>query len=196
VSLILDALKKLERDKAAGEPGVVVVKSVPWGERARTKPWLVLGAAALVAIVLGAAGMWLFTGAPARSPAPSEPAEPARAQPGSAVAAAPPAATTSATPASPRNALAPPPDRPLALPAPAAATTPEPSPKATRPPRAAPRADDLTLNAISQRDGRPVALINDHLVFEGDSFDGVRILRIGETEVEVEVDGKRRVLRF
>jgi hypothetical protein len=56
--------------------------------------------------------------------------------------------------------------------------------------------DDLQLNAISQRDGRPLALINDHLVFEGDSFDGVKILRIGETEVEVEVRGKRRVLRF
>jgi hypothetical protein len=56
--------------------------------------------------------------------------------------------------------------------------------------------DDLHLNAISQRDGRPLALINDRLVFEGDSFDGVKILRIGEEEVEVEVRGKRRVLRF
>jgi hypothetical protein len=60
----------------------------------------------------------------------------------------------------------------------------------------APAPDDLHLNAISQRDGRPVALINDRLLFEGDSFDGVKILRIGETEVEVEVRGKRRVLRF
>jgi hypothetical protein len=69
-----------------------------------------------------------------------------------------------------------------------------PAASAERPPASGP--DDLQLNAISQRDGRPVALINDHLVFEGDSFDGVRILRIGETEVEVEVRGKRRVLRF
>ena len=41
-----------------------------------------------------------------------------------------------------------------------------------------------------------MALVNDRLVFEGDSFDGVRILRIGEAEVEVEVRGQRRVLRF
>jgi hypothetical protein len=41
-----------------------------------------------------------------------------------------------------------------------------------------------------------VALVNDRLVFEGDSFDGVRIVRIGEAEVEVEVRGQRRVLRF
>ena len=47
-----------------------------------------------------------------------------------------------------------------------------------------------------QRDGRPVAMINDRLVFEGDSFEGVRVLRIGDAEVEVEVHGQRRVLRF
>ena len=41
-----------------------------------------------------------------------------------------------------------------------------------------------------------MALINERLVFEGDSFDGVRVLRIGEAEVEVEVHGTRRVLRF
>jgi hypothetical protein len=57
-------------------------------------------------------------------------------------------------------------------------------------------AGTLRLNAISQRDGRPVALINDRLLFEGDSFDGVKVLRIGDAEVEVEVHGKRRVLRF
>jgi hypothetical protein len=57
-------------------------------------------------------------------------------------------------------------------------------------------AGGLRLNAISQRDGKPVALINDRLVFEGDSFDGVLVLHIGETEVEVEVRGRKRVLRF
>ena len=41
-----------------------------------------------------------------------------------------------------------------------------------------------------------MALINDRLLFEGDSFDGIKVLRIGEAEVEVEVHGKRRVLRF
>jgi hypothetical protein len=41
-----------------------------------------------------------------------------------------------------------------------------------------------------------VALINDRLVFEGDGFDDVKVLRIGETEVEVEVRGVKRILRF
>jgi hypothetical protein len=62
--------------------------------------------------------------------------------------------------------------------------------------RSPPGQDELRLTAISQRDGRPVALINDRLLFEGDGFDGVKVLRIGETEVEVEVRGVKRVLRF
>jgi hypothetical protein len=72
----------------------------------------------------------------------------------------------------------------------------EPAPAEPPPSASAPAAGDLRLNAISQRDGRPVALINDRLVFEGDGFDGVKVLRIGEAEVEVEVRGRRRVLRF
>jgi hypothetical protein len=41
-----------------------------------------------------------------------------------------------------------------------------------------------------------VAILNDRLVREGDAFDGIRVLRIGEAEVEVEVGGVRRVIRF
>ena len=52
------------------------------------------------------------------------------------------------------------------------------------------------LQAISQRDGEPVAVINERLVREGDSFDGVRILKIGADHVEIEVRGHRRVVRF
>jgi hypothetical protein len=82
------------------------------------------------------------------------------------------------------------PSEPVPTPADAPALPPVPS-RAS-----APGTDELRLNAISQRDGRPVALINDRLVFEGDAFDGVKILRIGEAEVEVEERGRRRVLRF
>jgi len=73
----------------------------------------------------------------------------------------------------------------------------------TRPAAAGPKARPapgaaagLRLVAISERDGRPVAMINDHLVFEGDSFDDVRVVRIGAAEVEIEVRGERRVLHF
>jgi hypothetical protein len=68
---------------------------------------------------------------------------------------------------------------------------------APAPSAAAPAAPgDLRLQAIAERDGHPVALINDRLVREGDSFDGVTVVRIGTAEVEVEVRGQRRVLRF
>ena len=59
----------------------------------------------------------------------------------------------------------------------------------TRPRPTPSKAGELRLNAISERDGQPVAIVNDRLVREGDSFDGVRVLRIGEAEVEVEVGG-------
>jgi hypothetical protein len=63
-------------------------------------------------------------------------------------------------------------------------------------PAPSPAAEEFRLNAITTQDGHPVAVLNDRIVREGDSVDGVRIVRIGETEVEIEVKGKRRVLRF
>jgi hypothetical protein len=94
-----------------------------------------------------------------------------------------------------------PPPRRLEVPthaSPEPATGAAPGAEDAPPPAGEPRTppDDIRLSAISEKDGRPVALINDHLVFEGDSVDGVKILRIGEAEVEVEVRGRRRVLRF
>ena len=226
MSLILDALRKLEREKGAHEPGVLVVGSVPWGERSRTRR-LLLGAGAVLALALAVLAGWLMR---------SSPTPPDAARPAAAVSPTPVAASVAPTPvpATPSpTALAPeeqaPPAPPLRLshppvverPAPApdrAAAAEEQNPEVVAPtpavaaptpsvaapaPSAAPAAapsptvpDDLRLSAISRRDGKPVALINDRLVFEGDSFDGVRVIRIGEAEVEVEVKGQRRVLRF
>ena len=193
MSLILDALRKLERDKDAREPGVVVVGSVPWGGgRSRRSRVLVLAATACLVLLAGA--WWLLwktpapgAGAPATAPSLASPPAP-RALP---VPSPPTAAGQASSPV-----IAPSP-RELALPAPGGA--PEagvegPEPPAPVPPSAS--SDDVRLTAISQKDGRPVVLINDRLMFEGDSFDGVKVLRIGEAEVEVEVRGKRRTLRF
>jgi hypothetical protein len=55
---------------------------------------------------------------------------------------------------------------------------------------------EFRLTAISTRDGEPIALLNDRLVREGDSFDGVSVIRIGATEVEIEVGGERRTIGF
>lgn len=190
MSLILDALRKLERDKDAREPGVVVVGSVPWGERrSRRSLWLVVAGALLVLL---AGGWWRLMKAPASkqgTPAAAGPTSTPAPAPHAPPAVPPPTASGGTSPPATAPSL-----RQLVLPAPDAATdTPAEAPPAAG--RAA-ASDDVRLTAISRRDGRPVALINDRLVFEGDSFDGIKVLRIGEAEVEVEVRGTRRVLRF
>ena len=204
MSLILDALKKLERDREAREPNVLVVGSVPWGTRARSRMPLAAAAVSVVLVALVAFAVWPRN----RTPRPD-------------TGAPPPAAHSPAPPAAAGPSVVPP--RTTAAPGAAAATAPEPrrpglplarpgtsngqAGEATEIPadaataaatarRNPPGTEELHLTAISQRDGRPVALINDRLVFEGDGFDGVKVLRIGETEVEVEVRGVKRVLRF
>jgi hypothetical protein len=198
VSLILDALKKLEHEKNTREPGVLVVGSVPWGERRRSRLPLVLAAAALVALAF--AGWWWLRPTPhptAAVPAPVEPVPVAPAPTPSPVVAVAPTAPPPSVTLAPYSAAPAPPARPPAVPTldqtPGPPTPPEGAAAATG---TRPAPDDLRLNAITRRDGRPVALVNDRLVFEGDSFDGVKVLRIGEAEVEVEVRGQRRVLRF
>jgi hypothetical protein len=70
----------------------------------------------------------------------------------------------------------------------------EPPPAPEAPPATpAPR---FRLTVISERDGEPIALLNDRLVKEGDSFEGVTVIRIGTAEVEIEVDGERQTVGF
>jgi hypothetical protein len=69
------------------------------------------------------------------------------------------------------------------------------TPEADPAPAAAPAAA-LRLEAISQRDGQPVAVVNGQLVRVGDQIGAATIVRIGVAEIEIETDGLRRVLRF
>jgi hypothetical protein len=202
VSLILDALKKLERDKDAREPNVLVVGSVPWGTRARSRLPLVvaLGGAALVALVAFALWPRERTARPPAappSPAVSSPAAPPTPSGSGVAPGTTPATGAAVAPPEPRRPSVPSAESAAVDDQPAEATGALEEQPATAPPRRGTSVtDELRLNAISRRDGRPVALINDRLVFEGDGFDGVKVLRIGETEVEVEVRGQKRVLRF
>jgi hypothetical protein len=136
VSLILEALKKVERERAAAEPrGFLVVGPATWGSRSNAG-WI---AGIVAAAVVAGGAVYLAT-------------------------------------------------RP-ALPAPAAAA---PAPAAAP----ASPARELRLMAISERDGAPIAVVNDSVVREGDRVDGARVLHIAPTEVVVEVGGARRTLRF
>lgn len=145
---------------------------------ARSHAGLIVG---MVAAALVAGGAVYLLTRPAASPVPSVPrADTKAAAPLPDRVDAPPATTAWQPPGSsaprPRSAAAPPP---------ASAAAPGPAP-----------ARVLLLNAISEQGGVPIAVVNDRVVREGDRFDGIRVLRIGATEVEVEVDGARRILRF
>ena len=60
----------------------------------------------------------------------------------------------------------------------------------------APPADQLKATADLLNSGKRVAILNDRTVFEGDSFDGVTVVRIGDNEVELNVNGQRRIIEF
>jgi hypothetical protein len=179
VSLILEALRKLDREKETPERGFVVVTSEPWPTRDRYRGRAT--ALALVAFVAVVATTLFFTrtrSAPVPAPTPG-PAQGVIAPPAPQYA---PVTTTLSTAPTPRPASVP---RPALVGAPPASLRPAPA----SPP-------SLVLNAISERDGKPIALLGDRLVREGDEFDGVRVIRIGEAEVEIEWRGQRSVVRF
>jgi hypothetical protein len=52
------------------------------------------------------------------------------------------------------------------------------------------------LHAITRQGDQNVALLGDHVVREGDAYNGWKVIRIGEAEVEIDVAGRRHVLRF
>ena len=185
MSLILEALKKVERERATPEQrGFLVLGPAAWAPSRSNLAW-VLGMIAAAAVAGGAVYALTRPGASAvpEAPRPSVVRDNEAAPRAGTSAVAPAAASWGRPPVS--NALAPP---PAADPAPASA--------AGATPDAAPAGPVLLLHAISEQDGTPIAVVNERVVREGDRFDGVRILRIGAAEVEVEVAGTRRILRF
>jgi hypothetical protein len=247
VSLILDALKKLEREKESPDRGFLVVAHVPWASRSAGRARWIAFAFGLGLVVI--AGVFYF--AMSRRPASVNAPVPAAAVPSAASLPAPVDSTarpsangssaqgsSTATVPTADAALAPGPASDRAsgqLPTPgettdragptagparsdagtrSPASSPKPAPEgvdgktgARDDPReddasavasdsGAPAEPELRLNAISRQDGHPVAVLNDRLVREGDVFDGIRVVRIGESEVEVEVAGERKIVRF
>lgn len=191
MSLIFEALKKLDREKKAPERGFLVVGGAAPDVPARLRTPVLL-------LALAAAGGAGFLAAralrPATAPAP---------------AAAPPPVTT-VTAAVPR--LAP----PVPLPPESRAET-APSPSAAQPgaatateapreaarvapvpetPAATPAAPVFALEAVADQEGHPVAIVNGQLVRVGDLVDGARVVRIAPEQVELDHGGRRVVLVF
>jgi hypothetical protein len=235
VSLILEALKKLERDRHSHERGFLVLAAPTdaaagraWAKPAAMAAAAAIGAAALTAMLLRSgpprdpaspeAVAAVSTGDRPHAPAATLAAavDPALVVPGSAppTRVAWPAGATktpargapSAAPAGAATASAPRGEEPAAGSAPteaepASEPEPEPEPEDETTQAAAsgtvsgPTAP-LRLEAISARDGAPVAVVSGQMVRVGDRIGQSTVVRIGAAEIEIETDGVRRVLRF
>lgn len=205
MSLILEALRKLDREKNAPQRGFVVLASPVAAPRRR---WL-NPRAVVAAAVFGLAALSAVLLAPRLQPPPrpavTTPAARAPRHEASLglstgttpepAAALVPAAPATLPPASRQPQAA----RPVASAAPEApgltAASPLPMRTAAEP-GPDPTAATLVLEAIAVRDGHKVAVLSGRLVREGDVFGATRVLRIGDSEVEIESHGQRRVLRF
>jgi hypothetical protein len=181
MSLILEALRKLEREKPdQARHTTVLLAPLAWPQAARRR-WLgvVLSAALLTGLL--AAGWFFLRSAP---PQPTPPLD--------RVAQRPPASPMPTATAMPM------PSAPLAVAHPAQAGPPA---KRTAKPAAQAReaaASGFRLTAIGDQEGVRVAVVNDRLVRVGDSLLGARVVRIDDAEVELvsEADGRRFTLGF
>jgi hypothetical protein len=185
MSLILDALKKLDRDKRSKAPeGVVLLAPTPWPAARSSQTLLALALiVAGLALLTAAALVFLSRAQHTTSVAPADTLNKITASAGTPTSSLPQAPPLSrlkvpvtATPRSVRADL---------RPSPSIASA---SPKRMPPP--------FRLNAIGLYEGQPVAVLNDRLVREGDRFDGITVIRIDDTEVEIEADGKRIQVTF
>ncbi len=178
MSLILEALRKLEREAPSDETRktVVLLAPLPSGQTARgaRRRWLWWLGAGLLLVGVALALVPLLH-PPARLRRNDTSLSSTRVQPEHAAAPSPGVAVAVPLPTvlAPRLAPAKPPQVALAAP------TAQPSPR--------PR---YVLSAIGERDGRPIAMLNDQIVREGDRVDGAVVRRISEGAVEIEVDGR------
>lgn len=133
--------------------------------------------------------------APARSAPPSTFAPPDAASLPPATAPAPTIPSAAATSAPPARTD---PSRAAASSAPGTAqprTATDPRAPVPVPPALVPETN-YALQAVTEQDGQPVAIVNGQLVRVGDVLEGARILRIEPEAVEIEKNGRRIVLSF
>lgn len=198
MSLVLEALRRVEKPAATpGSIGVAVASFRPNQRRSRAVPPLLLGA------LCGVALLWSFTPAvpppdpngPGPSSQPAEVAGPV-SRPGDSVLAHRANQARRSQLMKNLRALA-------AMPLPAespprvAGAVEEPAVPGTPAPAPLKVAASFVLQAISERDSHPIAIINEQLVKEGDLIGPVRVLKIGPDFVEVALPaGRSQIIRF
>jgi len=58
------------------------------------------------------------------------------------------------------------------------------------------KSQGMQLLSIMQSNGRNCCMIDDKLLYEGDSIDGFKVLQISDSEVELESDGVQIILKL
>lgn len=205
MSLILEALRKLDREKDAPQRGVLVLATVTAPDRRPRRPIVGLLALAGLVALAGATVLALRGNRPGQAPAAAVPPAAIASDDGGATASGPsrppiPGADADAQgPSVPADTARSKAVEPAATPPLAESTPPAPSPAAEpseAPLSLQPAPEALVLEAIAERDGERIAVLSGRLVREGDVFGATRVVRIGGSEVEIETAGVRRVLRF
>lgn len=200
MSLVLEALRRVEKpDHQTGIVGVAV-PSYGKAPRRRRSLWPLafgLGAGSLLVLAMGPASR--PTAAPEalpQLPPPRDDAAPRTARGGAGLP--PPLIVEPANRPTARGAAdgaESSPDRPHSGRSALSDQSPRKSP--VRPAPATAAAPALVLQAISERDSQPIAIINDQLVREGDRLLGARVVKIGAETVEIVRDsGERELVRF
>lgn len=199
MSLVLEALRRVEKpDTQSGIVGVAVPSYRPTPSRRRSLSPLLFGLAAggLLVLAFGPASR------PAGSPEAARESRPLRSEATTRTAKGaaglpPPLIIESETPhpMAARQVA----DSDLARSRQSGgAAAAEPRRENSRPttPARAP-APAFVLQAISERDSQPIAIINDQLVKEGDRLAGARVVRIGTETVEIVLaSGEKDLVRF
>ena len=185
MSLVLEALRRVEKpDPRTGSVGATIASYRPARRKSRALVPLVLG--------LGTGGLAVAFFGP-QGNYPASPAAPVADE-------AAPARASSGRTAKGRAGLPPPIFPPPSEVAVAASRAIAPIVSKPSPPTAPserPLAGGLILQAISERDSHPIAIINDQLVKEGDLLGKARVLRIDSDSVEVLLEnGTRDTVRF
>lgn len=185
MSLIFEALKKLDREKKAPERGFLVVGGAPVaGERRLRVPALLLLLAA------AAGGGFLIARGIGPGPAAAPPPPPSTAAPAAVPRLLPPAPLPPEAVERPPFSEPPPPAVASRVPVAPAAEAAVPAPTTLAP------APAFALQAVADQDGQPVAIVNGQLVRVGDLVNGARVLRIEREEVELDQAGRRLLLTF
>lgn len=194
MSFILDALRKVDQEnRQAGEavPPVAAVEMLRKERRHRRRQF---AAMAVIAVASAASTTLLLRRSPAVEPASLPPAEAPRAGAVELAVANPVVEgklLTNAEVVVPERAPDPPPAAVAKREAPPKREPQAPAAPAAEPVRELPR---LVLQGTSVLDGKPVAVVSDRRVFEGDIIEGAVVIRIEERSVTLEFEGRRFTL--